>query len=54
MIVNWERENWQCRNGGEGTPSQSDKGKRKRGWGNVGLYLDKRKTTDWDRETSNL
>ena len=33
---------------------QKDKGKRKRGWGNVGLYLDKRKTTDWDGEISNL
>ena len=27
-----------------------DKGKRKRGWGSVGLYLDKRKTTDLDKD----
>ena len=33
---------------------QRDKGKRKRGWGSVGLYLDKRKTMDWDKERSNL
>ena len=33
---------------------QEDKGKRKRGWGSVGLYLDKRKTTDWDEEIPNL
>ena len=33
---------------------QRDKGKRKRGWGSVGLYLDKRKTTDQDGERSDL
>ena len=27
---------------------QRDKGKRKSVWGSVGLYLDKRKTSDWD------
>ena len=33
---------------------QRDKGKRTSGWGNIGLYLDKRKTLDWDREGSHL
>ena len=31
-----------------------DKGKRKKAWGNKGLYLDNRKTLDQDGERSNL
>ena len=31
-----------------------DKGKRKSGWGSIGLYLDKRKASDQDGEGSYL
>ena len=40
-------------NGREGSPSV-DKGKRKSGWGSIGLYLDKRKTSEQHGERSNL
>ena len=33
---------------------QRGKGKRKRGWGSVGLYLGEREMMEQDRERSNL
>ena len=54
VMAKWEREM-----GDRGMESrdpvlQRDKEKRERGGGNIGLYLDKRKTTDWDGERSKL
>ena len=31
-----------------------DKEKRKSSWGSIGLYLDKRKTSDWDGERASF
>ena len=54
MTVNWGDKTGRVGTEGRDPLLPRDKGKRKNGWGSVGLYLDKRETSDWDSEGSHL